>query len=341
MHRVSALDGSFGSERSLQPELGLHLGSKPIVKVQPLNQIAILLGTYNGQDYLAEQLESFESQMHANWVVWASDDGSTDNTYSILEHYKKKWPQNRLTIQPGPGRGFVANFLSLTCNKNITADFYAYSDQDDIWDSDKLSRAVRWLETIPSDVPALYCARTRLVDADNKTIGLSPLFAKPPSFANALIQSIAGGNTMVFNNAARQLLCLAGEKLPVVTHDWWAYIVVTGCGGKVFYDADPTLGYRQHASNLVGSNSSWVARWKRIYLLFQGRLREWNEGNISALLLLQEKLTPENSEKLHEFVKAREMSLIPRLIHLKRSGVYRQSIFDNLGLTVAAILGKI
>lgn len=335
MNRVSAVDRSYGSGR------GQRSGSKPVSEIQHPSKIAILLCTFNGQDYLAEQLDSFESQVHSNWKVWASDDGSRDNTCEILEHYQRKWSQNRLSIQPGPTKGFVANFLSLTCNTEIAADFYAYSDQDDIWDSDKLSRAVEWLETIPTDVPALYCARTRLVDADNKTIGVSPLFSKPPTFANALVQSIAGGNTMVFNNAARELLCYVGENIPVVTHDWWAYIVVTGCGGKVFYDADPTLGYRQHASNLVGSNASWIARLERIYMLYQGRLRDWNEGNIAALQLLRDKLTPENQEKLQQFIEMREMSLIPRLLYLRRSGVYRQTIFDNFGLMVAAIIGKI
>jgi len=86
-----------------------------------------------------------------------------------------------------PAEGFVANFLSLTCKASIEADYYAYSDQDDVWESDKLERAVRWLQTVPENIPALYCSRTRLVDAENNEIGLSPLFSKPPSFANALI----------------------------------------------------------------------------------------------------------------------------------------------------------
>lgn len=335
MNRENAVDISFGSARSQSAEFMSAL------KVSSLPKIAILLCTYNGQDYLAEQLDSFESQVHDNWEVWASDDGSADNTRSILDAYKKKWPQQRLSIQSGPAKGFVANFLSLTCNTNIAADFYAYSDQDDIWDADKLSRAVKWLKSVPAEVPALYCGRTRLVDADNNNIGAAPLFSKPPSFANALIQSIAGGNTMVFNNAARELLCEAGENLPIVTHDWWAYMVITGCGGQVFYDPQPTLRYRQHPSNLVGTNSSWLARFKRIYMLHQGRFRDWNRANISALQLLDDKLTPENREKLQQFISAREMGLIPRLVHLKRSGIYRQTLFGNVGLMVAAVLGKI
>ena len=304
-------------------------------------RVAILLCTYHGQHYLAEQLDSFAAQTHTNWEVWASDDGSEDDTHSILEDYQSRWDAGRLSIHFGPAEGFAANFLSLTCNASIDADFYAYSDQDDVWEADKLARAVQWLQRVPSDVPALYCSRTRLVDADNKEIGVSPLFTKKPSFANALMQNIGGGNTMVFNKAARKLLREAGENKSVITHDWWAYMVVTGCGGRVFYDSKPTLRYRQHGGNLVGTNSNWAARLKRIRMLFQGRFKHWNDCNISALLTLEHRLTPENREILRRFADARGRGLIPRLIHLKRSGIYRQTLLGNIGLVAAAILGKI
>lgn len=305
------------------------------------SRVSILLCTYQGQHYIAEQLESFAAQSHENWEVWASDDGSEDDTYSILEDYKSRWDAGRLSIHFGPAEGFAANFLSLTCNASINADFYAYSDQDDVWEVDKLARAVHWLESVPSDVPALYCSRTRLVDADNNEIGVTPLFTKAPSFANALMQNIGGGNTMVFNKAARKLLREAGENKSVITHDWWAYMVVTGCGGRVFYDSKPTLRYRQHGGNLVGTNADWAARLRRIRMLFQGRFKHWNDSNISALLTLEHRLTAENRAILQRFAKARDMRLIPRLIHLKRSGIYRQTLLGNIGLVAAAILGKI
>jgi glycosyltransferase involved in cell wall biosynthesis len=304
-------------------------------------KVVILLCTYQGQHYLADQLDSFAAQTHTNWEVYASDDNSQDNTLAILEAYKNKWQQGRLSIHIGPSQGFAANFLSLKCKASIEADYYAYSDQDDVWDADKLERAVQWLENIPPNIPALYCGRTRLVDASNNEIGLSPLFSKPPSFANALMQNIGGGNTMVFNNAARAVLLDAKENLPIVTHDWWTYMVITGCGGRVHYDSEPTLRYRQHNGNQVGENSTWVARFKRIRMLWQGHFRNWNDSNIAALRKLQHKLTPENHEILERFAKARQMNLIPRLIHLKRSGIYRQTFLGNLGLIVAAIFGKI
>ena len=300
-----------------------------------------MLCTYHGQRYLAEQLDSFKAQTHLNWEVFASDDGSLDDTHAILDAHRQQWGTEKLSIHFGPAEGFAANFLSLTCNADIQADCYAYSDQDDVWEADKLQRAVEWLQTVPQIVPALYCSRTRLVDASNCSIGLSPLFNKPPCFANALMQNIGGGNTMVFNDAARKLLREAGDKVDVVTHDWWAYLVITGCGGKVFYDPYPSVRYRQHDSNLVGMNSSWRARLMRLRMLAQGQFKRWNDRNITALQTFANNLTPENQETLGLFATGRGKALLPRLTRLKRSGIKRQSFPSNVVLFVAAIFGKI
>jgi len=306
-----------------------------------LPKVAILLCTFHGQHYLADQLESFAAQTHTNWEVWASDDGSQDDTHAILDTYKAKWNHERLTVHFGPAEGFAANFLSLTCKASIRADYYAYSDQDDIWETDKLQRAIDCLQSVPKHIPALYCSRTNIVDANNNRIGLSPLFTKPPSFANALMQNIGGGNTMVFNKAARTLLREAGDDVKLVTHDWWAYLVVIGCGGKVFYDLYPSVRYRQHDDNLVGMNTSWRARLVRIRLLLQGRFREWNDIHIQALERVRNKLTPENRETLDCFAAARNRWLWPRLVGLKKTGIHRQSLLSNLGLFVAALFNQI
>lgn len=314
---------------------------KPDVAEIHKAKVAILLATYNGRDFLADQLDSFAAQSYPCWNVWASDDGSKDDTLDILEGYREKWGQDRLKVQSGPAAGFVANFLSLTCDEAIKGDYYAYSDQDDIWETDKLLRAIQWLDTVPADVPALYCSRTRMVDAFNNEIGFSPLFIKPPSFSNALVQSIAGGNTMVFNNAARILLCEAGKDLKLITHDWWVYLVVAGCGGSVFHDPHPEIRYRQHGDNLIGSNNGWAARLVRIRLLLKGSFKNWNEQNIQALQRIRHRLTPENQCILDDFERARQYWLLPRLIGISNCRIYRQTLLGNIGLIIASLLKKI
>lgn len=304
-------------------------------------KVAILLCTYHGQHYLADQLDSFSAQTHANWQVCASDDGSEDDTHAILTQYQQKWGAARLSMHAGPAQGFAANFLSLTCDTRFEAEYYAYSDQDDIWEADKLQRALNWLEAISPDVPALYCSRALLVDVNNEPIGTSPLFTQPPSFSNALVQSIGGGNTMVFNNALRKLLIEAGSDVQIISHDCWAYMVASGCGGKVYYDACPSLRYRQHGGNLVGTNRSWQARYSRLQRLCNGWFRSWNDHNIASLERIRDRLTPENRRILDDFSRARKTWLLPRLWLMKRAGIHRQSLGGNIAFFVAALFNKI
>jgi glycosyltransferase involved in cell wall biosynthesis len=270
-----------------------------------------------------------------------SDDRSTDGTVGILESRRAKWGPEKLSIKSGPERGFRANFLSLACDDSIQADYFAFCDQDDLWDADKLEVAIRWLESVPIESPALYIARTRLIDEDGSPIGFSPLFPKPPLFENAIVQSIGGGNTMVFNRAARALLLEAGADVIVQTHDWWLYILVTGCGGSAYYDQIPKVGYRQHGRNLVGSNASWPGRVQRFCRLLVGQFRTMNERNIVALQRMRHRLAPHALEVLDEFSRARNSWLIPRLIGVRRSGVYCQNLLSSLALVVATVLKRL
>ena len=239
------------------------------------------------------------------------------------------------------GARIQGQFLSLACNTAIQADYFAFCDQDDLWDPDKLATAIAWLATIPKKVPALYCARTRLIDEFGAVVGHSPLFSKPPIFENAIVQSIAGGNTMVFNQAARTLLVEAGADVVVQTHDWWIYILVTGCGGEVQYDESAKVGYRQHGRNLVGSNATWLGRSRRFHRILVGQFRTMNDCNIAALERMRHRLSPRNRTVLDRFSGARNDWLIPRITGIKRSGVYCQTLLSNLALMAAALLKKL
>ncbi len=303
-------------------------------------RVAILMCTKDGAAFLDDQLKSIADQTHPNWSLFVSDDGSTDETIKILQRFAASHAQ-KTVIRNGPGKGACVNFLSLATDPTIDADYFAFSDQDDIWYKDKLQRAQAWLATVPADVPALYCGRTELVSNDGRTYGFSPLFTRPIAFRNAIIQSLGGGNTMVFNKAAKRLLETAG-KLDVVMHDWWMYQLVSAVGGAICYDPQPMLKYRQHLDNLVGSNRGWRAGMVRIRMMRKGRFRDWNKMNIAALEKVPAHLIkPQNSVVLQLFAKARAASLLKRLYYLKRSGVYRQTLLGNIGLLAATLLKRI
>ncbi|MCL2871608.1 MAG: glycosyltransferase [Betaproteobacteria bacterium] len=301
--------------------------------------VAILLCTYQGETFLARQLDSIADQTHPNWALYVADDGSTDRTRAILEAYRAqwqaKWGADRLHIMDGPRRGFAANFLTLLCQDGIRADYYAYCDQDDFWESYKLIKALRFVSLLPAEKPALYAARTELISESDSGLGFSPCFTRPPAFANALVQNIGGGNTMVFNDSARRLLKGAGV-VDVSAHDWWTYLVVSGGGGVVLYDPQPNVQYRQHAKNQMGANLGFAARFTRARLLLGGDFKAWNTRNLAALQNVRAQLTPENQNTLDAFAAVRSSGLFTRLAALRRSGVYRQTFSGNLGLFVAA-----
>lgn len=303
--------------------------------------VAILLATFNGERFLEQQLKSFLAQSYPHWVLHVSDDGSHDATPTILRRFGALLGRGELVIRQGPGKGSAANFLSLACATGIEADYFAYADQDDVWNVDKLARGIESLRCIPLEVPALYCSRTKLIDETGQGIGMSPLFRKTPCFANALVQNIGGGNTMIFNRAARRLLQGAGPDLRVAGHDWWTYQVVSACGGRVIYDPVPTLGYRQHNRNVVGANVSWRARRIRLAMLFAGRFREWSDWNVEALGRLRTVMDPACVRVLDRFDSARNRSLLARVAGLAGSGVHRQTMMGTLGLVAAALFKKI
>ncbi|QWE15576.1 glycosyltransferase family 2 protein [Polynucleobacter sp. AP-Sving-400A-A2] len=303
--------------------------------------MAILLCTYNGARFLAEQLDSLESQTHRNWVVIASDDGSTDQTLEILQQYQAKWPVGKLTIRSGPQKGFCQNFLSLACDPEIKTDYYAFCDQDDVWLPEKLEVALENIVSNQSDdVAYLYCGRTNYVTENLEPCGMSPLFVFPPSFRNALVQSIAGGNTMVFNIATKNLI----EKVGVVdvpSHDWWVYQLISASNGIIYYDPAPQLLYRQHKNTLVGGNTSIASRLQRTWLVLTGRFKEWNQKNVSALITCESIIAPQNLDVLYFFKKMREAKLKDRFRLIEVCGLYRQTKKDTLNLYLATLINKI
>lgn len=302
---------------------------------------AVLLCSYNGSQYIRQQIDSIINQTETEWTVFVSDDGSTDGTLDILKYYQEKLGRERFVIIDGPGKGFAWNFISLLEKCGDAFDYYAFSDQDDEWMPDKLSRSISVLSGYKHNVPSVYCGRTSLVDENGHHLGESPLFSKPPSFKNALIQSIAGGNTMILNRAGRNIINKTPIDVRIISHDWWIYIVITAIGGNIFYDPKPSINYRQHTNNIVGSNLGWLARFKRISGLMDGHFKMWIDSNIYALNKADVNITPENRFILESFNVARNSNLFKRLYVFRKLGMYRQTLLGTLGLYVAIVLKKL
>ena len=308
-------------------------------KYSPLDHVTILLATYNGAQYLSEQLESIRSQSHKNWHILASDDGSTDATYDILRSFSKSCP---LEILQGPKQGYVRNFLHLLSTHFNDGGAVAFCDQDDVWLPEKLEVALQYLSKVPKNQPALYCNRRIIWESQHNTQRSTKAYLRRPSFENALTENIAPGNTIVLNGAAaelaRQLAPTAGR---VFAHDWWLYLLVSGAGGAVFYDPDPHILYRQHAGNVIGAGEKFgqnlqnkIGVWKGV---FKKRLHE----NVKAMQEISQYLTVENQLCLSLFSQALQAPIHERLTLLHRSGIYRQGRVSGFTFWSAACLGKL
>jgi glycosyltransferase involved in cell wall biosynthesis len=306
-----------------------------------MSSVAILLCTYNGARFLPAQLASFANQNFTDWRLFVSDDGSVDETLAIVAQQKDRLGSAPVSIRNGPRQGFVRNFLSLACDASIAGDYFAYADQDDVWEPEKLSRAVAWLDTRPRHVPAMYCSRTMLIDEHGRPHGCSRAYRRTPSFRNALVQSLASGNTILFNEAARRLLMVCGSTTKVPSHDWWTYLVTTAAGGEVYYDQIPQVQYRRHAQNVIGTNTGLRNRIHRLYMLSRGRFQHWSDLNVAALTPFRPHMTPENRALFDLFCESRKRGFFGRQIGFFKSGVYRQTFLDDLGLVVAVWTRKI
>lgn len=305
--------------------------------------IAILLAVFNGARFLPQQLASFEEQLETGWQLFAGDDGSADESASILADFAGRFAKGKVQLRAGPKRGVAANFLSLLADVPESSKYIAFSDQDDVWLPGKLSCAISHLTKVPDDKPALYFSLSLVCGENLENPRLSYRYPRGPSFANALVQNIAPGNTMVFNRAALEVL---RRGLPyaenVVLHDWWVYQVLSGAGATMIYDTKPTILYRQHGRNQIGANRSVVASLKRLWMLHSGQYADWYDRNLSALLPLSDGFDPANSDLLYQFNECRKASNgLKRVSQLRSLGIMHQKTPGQLKLLYAALIGKL
>jgi len=222
-----------------------------------MKKIIILLSTYNGEKYLREQLESLIGQdlcKDDQYMVelFVRDDGSKDHTVEMLSKYTDRI---KLNVVQGTNVGAERSFWELV-QMAPEADFYAFCDQDDVWDSNKLSRAVHMLEEKDQHIPLLYCSSFRWTDSELNEITVQRGNHKTSTeLPYALLYSLSPGCTFVFNHAA---LLKARKydfsKEHVEIHDWLLF-KITAMLGEVIYDRTETLSYRQHGNNTIGNKN--------------------------------------------------------------------------------------
>lgn len=312
-----------------------------------MNTVTVLLALYNGEAHLRTQLESIFSQTFRDWKLLVSDDQSTDAGVSIVKDYAAQLPEGKIRLLNGPRMGGAANFLHLLAQAPRDAGYCAFSDQDDLWLPQKLTRAVAAL-TAAGAVPAAYFSRTLICAEDLSAPHVSNRPRKAFGFRNALVQNVMAGNTIVMNAAARDLLqniiaqTDAAVCAQVVVHDWWVYQMLSGCGAQLIWDQEPSLLYRQHSGNQIGANDGLRAQMVRLGLMLRGGYADWNRRNLLALQAALPQFTEENQRVLAEFVRVRSTSgALARLRMLRRAGLYRQGALGQASLYLTALIKRL
>ncbi|MBB1490782.1 MULTISPECIES: glycosyltransferase [unclassified Paracoccus (in: a-proteobacteria)] len=310
-------------------------------------RIAILLATYQGGRYIGAQLDSLAAQDHRNWRLIVSDDGSTDQTLHIVRGFAARHPGRDIQILRGPRQGATRNFLSMI-GAVEPGDALAWCDQDDVWLPSRLSHGVEALaaakEQAGTGFGILHVTRTTICDADLHPLRPAPLYRRPASFANALVQACTPGNTMLVDPAGVTLLKAAqpgAMEAGVISHDWWSYQVISGAGGLVIRDPRQTVLYRQHRGNVMGRNDTPRAALARLGRLGAGDYGNWLRQNVAALDAARDVLTPENAAMLDGFAAAITAPGPLAAARLAQLSVYRQTRAGTAALLLAAAAGRL
>lgn len=221
--------------------------------------VEILLATYNGARFLGEQITSIQNQTYTNWSIVASDDGSTDETRSIIQHYQQLMPGKIRVLEGAEQLGSTMNFSYLL--ENSTEDYVMLCDQDDVWVPNKIELQMQEmlrLETVHGkDFPLLVCSDLAIVD--EKLQVLQPSFFKYRKQDTGILNdsykliahSTITGCTMLLNRAAIKVA--VPIRIKNFQQDHWISMHIAYYG-KISCIEQSLVFYRQHSSNVVGAS---------------------------------------------------------------------------------------
>lgn len=281
-------------------------------------KVAILLATFNGEKYLLDQLKSLESQKDVTLSVFANDDGSTDQTQSILNAWFKKGVIKEITYTNGVGS---TKAFSKLLEKNHDFDYIAFCDQDDIWESTKLVDLIREMDSINTQIPQLAFSRRTFIDSKNSVIGSSKRLSKAPSFANALVENIAPGNTILLNREAAKLVNVFFTN-SICHYDSFTYLIISAFGRCIFVDK-ALVRYRIHSENSIGLRKFDIRSTRASILCY---IRHWQILDESRHKVVEEDVKAILNSHLNILEEKRTIPLLWSIFMLR---VIRQSRFDT------------
>lgn len=307
-----------------------------------MKQVCIIMATYQGEQYLAPQIDSIIKNTYQHIKLHIFDDGSSDSTFTIAKDYARRYPEKVHVFQNNENKGVIRNFLEAAAS--LEADYYMYCDQDDIWLPEKIQKTLQFMKSQendtanPRNTPVVVFADATVTDANLSET--APSFQRQSGYNTSaldlphlLMENKLIGCTMMFNRAARDKL-LRGE-LPsaIRMHDWWLALIGAAFG-KVAYLDEPLLLYRQHERNVIGGSSKGSYLKDRISHLKKDReaLYATMAQGKAFLSVYGEDLAPEQKKILRLFAELPEKNWLARRFCILKYGFMKSGVARNVGV---------
>lgn len=225
-----------------------------------MDKIEVLMAVYNGSAYIREQIDSILNQTYENWHLTISDDGSTDGTDLIADEYAAKYPEQITRVYSGVRFGNARDHF-MWLSENCTSRYMLYSDQDDVFNPEKMSRLMDAMQNAERqwgrDLPILVFSDQTVVDEKLNVIEPSLMRCQKQAFDSfdyhaLLIQNVVTGGAMMVNRPLCSLAVQCRSRERIIMHDWWMAATAARFG-KIIYLDEPLSLYRQHGGNSVGA----------------------------------------------------------------------------------------
>lgn len=246
------------------------------------NKIAILLATFNGEKYIADQLQSIIYQTHSDWHLFIRDDGSTDDTLNILNDYESRFENISIVKNLGEYTGSAAgNFFKLIQMCDFEGfDYIGLSDQDDLWSPDKLEKS---LELLVLNSASGYSSN--LISYDNTKKCASYIDkSQPQKSYDYIFQGASAGCTYVFTREVCLLIQRSTSSIESFkgrSHDWLIYAICRVNEIPWVFDDKAYIFYRQHSNNVWGAKSAISGLINKLKILKSG----WYRDNVKWIAI--------------------------------------------------------
>ena len=301
-------------------------------------KIHILLSTYNGEQFLAEQIQSIQQQTVQDWKLLIRDDGSTDRTREIIREFVAQDSRiHWINENESKNLGVIKSFHNLAQFEE--ADVYFFSDQDDVWLPQKLELSLAEARKYPAEMPLLVYMDLTVVNQDLEVLSSSMIRSQSGHANTELVQeltenTVTGGVAM----ANHALIQLWNQTEDILMHDWYLALLATAFGKLVYIDQPGEL-YRQHEHNVLGARtwSKRIKKWLRPSLLFRMYWDLIKKSQQQAAFLLDMPLSAEKRELVAAYVTILDQPMHERWRILRQYGLRKNKAFHTLVFTTLII----